>query len=82
MERPVFWRVSAFMTNDDTPVPSAAAEQRIDNAVDAIRGMSQDLADEVAPRPGLLDWLSAATREAPIQSLAIAFLIGVILARR
>jgi hypothetical protein len=70
------------MTNDDTPVPAADAEQRIDHAVDAIRSMSQDLADEVAPRPGLLDRLSAATREAPIQSLAIAFLIGVILARR
>jgi len=44
--------------------------------------MSQDLADEVAPPPGWIDRLSAATREAPIQSLAIAFLIGVILARR
>ena len=43
------------MTNDDTPVPTADAEQRIGHAVDAIRGMSQDLADEVAPRPGWLD---------------------------
>jgi hypothetical protein len=47
------------MTNDDTPVPTAGADQRIDHAVDAIRSMSQDLADEVAPRPGL----SAATRQ-------------------
>ena len=70
------------MTNDDTPPPAAEPEQRIDDAVDAIRSMSQDLAEEVAPRPGLLDRLSAATREAPIQSLAIAFLIGVILTRR
>jgi hypothetical protein len=72
------------MTNDDTPtpVPIAGAEQRIDNAVDAIRSMSQNLADEVAPRPGWLERLSAATREAPIQSLAIAFLIGVLLTRR
>ena len=70
------------MTNDDIPVPTADAEQRIGNAVDAIRSMSQDLADEVAPRPAMLDRLSAATREAPIQSLAIAFLIGVILAHR
>ena len=76
------WCVSAFMTNDDIPVPTADAEVRISNAVDAIRGMSQDLAEEVAPRPGLLDRLSAATREAPIQSLAIAFLVGVILVRR
>jgi len=70
------------MTNDIGSVPTANAEQRIDKAVDAILGMSQDLADEVEPRPGLLDRLSAATREAPIPSLAIAFLIGVILARR
>jgi hypothetical protein len=76
------WRVLAFMTNDNASVPTADPEQRIDNAVDAIRGMSQDLADEVTPRPGLLDRLSAATREAPIPTLAIAFLIGVILARR
>jgi hypothetical protein len=75
------WRVQAFMTNDAAE-PTGDTEQRIDNAVDAIRSMSQDLADEVAPRPGLLDRLSAATREAPIHSLAIAFLIGVVLARR
>ena len=69
------------MTNDATE-PTGDTEQRIDNAVDAIRSMSQDLADEVVPRPRLLDRLSAATREAPIHSLAIAVLIGVILARR
>ena len=50
--------------------------------MDAIRGMSRDLAEEVAPHPTWLDQVSAATRAAPIQSLAIAFLIGVILARR
>jgi hypothetical protein len=70
------------MTKDDSTEPPAGAEQRIDNAVDAIRGMSEDLADEVVPRSGWLDRLSAATREVPIQSLAIAFLIGLILARR
>jgi hypothetical protein len=50
--------------------------------VDAIRSMSRDLAEEVAPRPTWRDRISAATREAPIQSLAIAFLIGLILTRR
>jgi hypothetical protein len=74
-------RVQALMTNED-PVPAAGAERRIDHAVDAIRGMSHDLAEEVAPRPTWLDRLGAATREAPIHSLAIAFLIGVVLARR
>ena len=70
------------MTKDDVTARTAGAEQRIDDAEEAIRGMSQALADEVAPRPGLLDGLNAATRETPIQSLAIAFLLGVILARR
>ena len=70
------------MTNDDAGVPTADAEQRIDKAVDAIRSMSLDIDDEDAPRQGLLDRLSAATRGAPIPSLAIAFLTGVILARR
>lgn len=75
-------RVLAFMTRDDSTESTVGAEQRIDNAVDAIRGMSRDLAEEVAPRPRVLNGLSAATRRAPIQSLATAFLVGVILARR
>jgi hypothetical protein len=59
-----------------------SAEQRIGSAVDAIRSMSRDLAEEVAPRPTWRERISAATRGAPIPSLAIAFLIGLILARR
>jgi hypothetical protein len=43
-------RVQAFMTRDDSTEPAVGAKQRIDNAVDAIRGMSEDLAEEVAPR--------------------------------
>ena len=70
------------MNSDDTPASVERAEQRIDRATDAIRGMSGDLADELAPRPTLLDRISAATRETPIQSLAIAFLMGIILTRR
>jgi hypothetical protein len=73
---------STFMTNDDAIAAAESAEQRIDHATDAIRGMSRDLAEEVAPHSPWLDQVSAATRAAPIQSLAIAFLIGVILARR
>jgi ElaB/YqjD/DUF883 family membrane-anchored ribosome-binding protein len=70
------------MTNEDATEPTASPEKRIDKAVDAIRSMSRDLADEVAPRPTWLHQVSAFTCEAPIQSLAIAFLIGVLLARR
>jgi len=70
------------MNINDPPAPVEGAEERIDNAVNAIRGMSRDLADELAPSPTWLDRIAAATREAPIQSLAIAFLLGFMLARR
>jgi hypothetical protein len=70
------------MNTGDTSASVERAEQRIDGAVDAIRGMSRDLADELAPSPSLLDRVAAATREAPIQALAIAFLIGFIVVRR
>jgi len=69
------------MKSEDVPA-AGTAEQRIGSAVDAIRGMSRALAEEVAPRPTWRDRISAATREAPIPSLAIAFLIGLIMARR
>lgn len=65
----------------ETPTP-ASAEERIDSAADAIRGMSQELADELAPPVTLLDRIAVATRKAPLQSLAIAFLFGIIVARR
>ena len=65
------------MTNAD-PIPST--ERRIEQATDAIRSMSQDLATEVTP-PTWSERVSALTREAPIQSLAIAFLLGVIVSR-
>ncbi|HEY9454131.1 MAG TPA: hypothetical protein VIR82_15765 [Bradyrhizobium sp.] len=44
--------------------------------------MSRELAEEITPPPTWRDRLSTATREAPIPSLAIAFLIGLIVARR
>jgi hypothetical protein len=69
------------MKNEDTPA-SVIAEARIGRAVDAIRSMSRDLAEEVTPPPNWRDRLRAATREAPIPSLAIAFLIGFIVTRR
>ena len=64
------------------PSSTGSAEHRIEHATDAIRSMAQDLADEVAPRPNWIDQVRALTREAPIQSLAIAFLLGLIVARR
>jgi hypothetical protein len=74
--------VEGSMTSEITSEPTASSERRIERATGAIRTMSDDLAAEVAPRPSWIDWVSAATREAPIPALAVAFLIGVILARR
>jgi hypothetical protein len=67
------------MTNAD---PTSSTERRVEQATDAIRSMSQDLADEVSPRLTWIDRVSNLTREAPIQSLAIAFLLGLIVSRR
>jgi len=71
----------SIMSNQDIHA-SAMAEARIGRAVDAIRSMSRDLAEEVAPPPTWRDHLRASAREAPLQSLAIAFLIGFIVTRR
>ena len=57
-------------------------EQRVKQATEAVRKMSQELADELRPRPGWSDLIREITRDAPLQSLAVAFLIGVMLARR
>ena len=46
------------------------------------KGVAIAINDEVAPRSTWFDQISAATREAPVQSLVVAFLIGVLLARR
>jgi hypothetical protein len=70
------------MMTADPPSSTGSAERRIENATDALRSMSQALADEVAPRPNWIDKVRALTREAPIHSLAIAFLLGLIVTRR
>jgi hypothetical protein len=62
--------------------PLSAEEARIQNAADeAYRVLGRD-----TPAPSattqLLDLLRARTREAPLQALAVAFLLGVMLKRR
>jgi len=61
----------------------ADSQERIDRAAQAIRGMTRDMANE-APRETrpLSEVLRQRTMEAPLQSLAIAFLLGAIVARR
>lgn len=58
-------------------------EGRIEHAAEAIRGMTKEMMRELpARRPRLSDRLRKMTLEAPLQSLAIAFLLGVLMARR
>lgn len=46
------------MTTDHAGPPTRNAERRNDDAVDAIRSMSQDLADELAPKPTWIDQIT------------------------
>jgi hypothetical protein len=62
---------------------------RIEHASDAIRDMTRDmeenpipLAPDAGPALRLSDRLRQVTREAPLHSLAIAFLLGALVARR
>ena len=52
------------MTTADPPSSTESAERRIEHATDAIRSMSQDLADEVALRPTWIEQVPLATPEA------------------
>ena len=70
------------MSAESPIVPAATPEERIEHASEAIRRMAQD---ELVPLPQHDRWLhhlTEATRAAPLQSLAVAFFLGVFLARR
>jgi len=61
----------------------AGDEERIDRAAEAIRGMTKEMVEELpARRARLSERLRQITVEAPLHSLAIAFLLGVLMARR
>jgi len=55
---------------------------RVYRAARAINAMSDDLGAELSPRNPVLDALRLLAREAPLRSLAVAFALGVIVARR
>jgi hypothetical protein len=57
----------------------------LDQAAQAFRSASQRVNEtiEAAQEPGMpLDVLARLTRQAPVQALAVAFLVGMIAARR
>ena len=57
-------------------------EARIDHAAEAIRDMTNDMMEEMPANRRLADTLRKMTVEAPLTSLAIAFLLGILVARR
>ena len=68
---------AAAIANDDT--------SRIQRGTEVIREMADDLkpaAEGLQPVVRVTDEISNLTRHAPFQSLAIAFLLGVMVARR
>ena len=68
--------------NNDGAAPTKSA---VDQAAELFRSASQKVneAIEAVQEPGMpLDTISRWAREAPLQALAAAFLIGVLTARR
>ena len=74
----------------DKIIAETSEESRIQHATEAVRDMTENLANELRPAARGLepvmrrirDEVCALTRQAPLQSLAIAFLLGVMIARR
>ncbi|MHC2433800.1 hypothetical protein ACVMB0_001175 [Bradyrhizobium sp. USDA 4451] len=71
------------MTDETSIAFTTSPEQRIEQASEAIRQMAEHSVFEPLPqRDRWLHHLGEATKAAPLQSLAVAFLLGVFLARR
>jgi hypothetical protein len=68
-------------TDDFTPKELGTSEKVIDGIQSATQRVSE--AVETARRPGMpLDVLAARVRETPLAALAVAFMIGIVVARR
>ena len=57
-------------------------QSRIQQATEAIRAMADEVADGLPTKRRMSAKLRQITLEAPLQSLAIAFLLGILVARR
>jgi hypothetical protein len=72
-------------TAADGPTKLEQAREAVQAATGTVKETTQSVAEaiDVARRPGApLDRLARWTREAPLQSLAVAFLAGMLVARR
>jgi hypothetical protein len=71
--------------SDDFPRPNSTEKSVTDRAAETIRSASQRVSDaiEAGREPDMpLDILAKLIREAPLPALTIAFLLGVLVARR
>jgi hypothetical protein len=69
----------------DAPTALDKATEAVHDATEAVQTTSQSVAGaiEAARRPGgFLDQLARLTRDAPLPSLAMAFLLGFLVVRR
>ena len=66
-----------------TEVPEGNGEQtRIEQAADAIRAVATAVGQDLPSRERVIDTIRKLTIQAPLPALAIAFLLGVIVAGR
>ncbi len=71
------------MANVDIGQPLSKEEVRVREAADqSYRGLKDGLPSTARPADKLLEALRLRTREAPLQALAIAFILGAMLVRR
>jgi len=73
------------VTSSPQRIPSNLEVQTVDPAAETIRSASHRVSDAIdaGREPDMpLDILTKLVREAPLPSLAIAFLLGVLVARR
>jgi hypothetical protein len=71
-------------TESDAPTMLDKATEAVHDAKEAVQATTQSIAGaiEAGRRPGgFLDELARLARKAPLQSLAIAFVLGLIVAR-
>ena len=71
------------MTDAGIGQPMAAEEVKIRQAADqSYRELEGELSSQARPFDKLLDAVRSRTREAPLQALAVAFILGAMAVRR
>ena len=65
-----------------TEASGLADDSRIHGAAETIRGAAKEVAEELPVHEWAADTIRKLTIQAPLQSLATAFLLGAIVARR